>query len=126
MKTEQFTDKAAFVHLCPEYVYKLALKALSEVNTVDIACRMNDAGEKFKDLPFIEFSDEFDLDDDIEPVTVSKALYLIVKEAIERYYKSEDGSCSEICVDGFYVNIDDCGISIQYRPVDLYITEEDL
>lgn len=112
--------------LCPEYVYKLALKALSEVDVADIACRMNEACEHFEDHMDMKFSNEFDLSADIEPKNVTKALYLILKEAVKRYYDSSDGSDCEVCISGIYVNIDDYGISIQYRPVDLYVTGDDL
>lgn len=108
-----------------EQVYKMALKALSEVDVTDISCRMRDAGEKLHDSDFIQFSDVIeDIDEDLEPKDLSKALYLMLMEAIKRH--DTEGDDSELYCSPFLINVYDDGIAIKYCPVDIYVSRDDV
>lgn len=103
-----------------EQVYMWALKALSEVDVADIACRMADANEK---LDHELIPNDVETDTDPEPKDVSKALYALITEAIRRYENESYGA--EIYVSPFYVKVDDDGFSIQYRPIDVFVSDMD-
>lgn len=109
-----------------EQQYRRALKALSEVDASDIAVRMQDAGEHFpkRCLRFDLENMLGDLDRDTEPGDVMKVLHAMLEESVRAYCDGEE--FPDVYVAPLYVNVDDLGVSIQYRPIDNYTTDGDL